>query len=150
MVVAASSPAGYNSAMRQIIRTLSAEHRQFTIGFLDTRQEHSGAYNQGMLPPGGGAAIATQVVRQQRQGGQDIFTALTDFVRDVQREAAGSAPASPTGSGAASSSSAGGVLLIVLGIIVVLAVLGVFLIARPRRKRRQQELREAKSAAQVT
>jgi hypothetical protein len=146
LVVAASGSAGYDSAMRQIIRELNG-HDQFTVGFLDSRQKHFGAYSRGMLPSGIAAGIATQVVRQH-QAEQDIFAALTDFVRDV-RQGARSAPASLSGGGATSSPSPGGrVPLIVLGVVVVLAALSVFLIARPRRKRRRQELREARSAAQ--
>ena len=86
LVVAASGASGYDSAMRQIIRTLSAQQKQFVVGFLDTRREHFGADNQGVLAPGAAANIATTVVKEH-QSGQDIFAALQDFVRDVQQEA---------------------------------------------------------------
>src|SRR5215475_6093406 len=98
LVVAASGSSGYNSAMNQIISALNG-HPEFTVGFLDSRQKHFGAYNKGMLPSGGAAGIATNVV-EQHQSDQDIFAALTDFVTDVQREAS-------TGSGSGSGSSSG-------------------------------------------
>src|SRR5215468_4907002 len=80
LVVAPSGSAGYGGTMNQIIGTLSG-HPQFTVGFLDSRRKHFGAYNKGMLPAGGAADIATRVV-EQHQGDQDIFAALTDFVTD--------------------------------------------------------------------
>ena len=85
LVVAASGSTGYTSSMDQIISDLNG-HSQFTVGFLDTRQKHFGAYNKGMLPAQGAADIATKVV-EQHQGDQNIFAALTDFVNDVQHEA---------------------------------------------------------------
>jgi uncharacterized membrane protein YgcG len=144
LVAAPSGSPGYNSAMRQIIGDLNG-HAQFTVGFLDSRLRHFGAYNKGMLPARGAAAIATQVV-QQHQADGNIFAALMEFVTSVQRQA-GSGPA--TGGSTSSGSSHGlSTVLIVAGIIVLLAVLGGFLIMRPIRRRRQQELKEAKSAAQ--
>jgi hypothetical protein len=80
------------------------------------------------------------------QADQNAFAALTDFVNDVQHEAA-----SGSGSSAAADSAPSHLLrnvLIAASIVVVLALLGFFLIARPIRERRQQELKEAKSAAQ--
>ena len=146
LVAAPSGSSGYNSAMRQIISDLHG-HAQFTVGFLDSRLRHFGAYNQGMLPTQGAASIATQVV-QQHQADGNIFAALMEFVKDVQRQA-GSGPATGTGGSTSSGSSPGlGTVLTVAGIIVLLAVLGGFLIMRPIRRRRQQELREAQSAAQ--
>ncbi len=116
------------------------------MGFLDSRLRHFGAYNQGMLPGHGAAAIATQVVRQHQADG-NIFAALTDFVTDVQRQASSGPAAGPEGS----SSGSSGVLtavLIAAGIIAALAVLGGLFIWRPVRRRRQQELKDAKAAAQ--
>jgi hypothetical protein len=142
LVVAASGSSGYNSAMSQIISALSG-HAQFTVGFLDSRLRHFGAYNKGMLPPHGAADIATQVVGQH-QADQNIFAALTDFVTDVQHEAG-------SGSGGAAVSAPSHVLrnvLIAFSVVLVVVVLGFLLIARPIRKRRQRELNEAKSAAQ--
>jgi uncharacterized membrane protein YgcG len=144
LVAAPSGSAGYAAAMRHIISTLGG-HQQFTVGYLDSQQRHFGAYSKGMLPPHGAADIATQVV-DEHQG--NVFAGLTAFVQDVQQQATSGA-ASGTGSAAASGSSH--VLrnvLIILGIIVLLAVLGSVLIWRPIRRRRQQELREAKTAAQ--
>lgn len=146
LVVAPSGSSGYNSAMRQIISDLNG-HAQFTVGFLDSRLRHFGAYNTGMLPDHDAAAIATQVVRQHRADG-NIFAALMEFVKDVQRQASSG---SATGTGGSTSSGSSHVLstvLIVVGVIVLLAVLGGFMIWRPIRKRRQRELGEAKSAAQ--
>ena len=115
-------------------------HAQFTVGFLDSRLRHFGAYNRGMLPTQGAASIATQVV-QQHQADGNIFAALMEFVKDVQQQA-GSGPATGTGGSTSSGSSPGlGTVLIVAGIIVLLAVLGGFLIMRPIRRRRQQELK---------
>jgi len=138
LVVAASGASGYNSSMNQIISALSG-HAQFTVGFLDSRLRHFGAYSKGMLPSHRAADIATEVVRQH-QADQNIFAALTDFVNDVQHEAG-------SGSGGAAASAPSHVLrnvLITLSIILVVAVLGFFLIARPIRRRRQRELEEAK------
>jgi uncharacterized membrane protein YgcG len=142
LVVAASGSAGYNSSMNQIIGTLGG-HPEFTVGFLDSRLRHFGAYSKGMLPAGGAADIATRVVAQHRAD-QNVFAALTDFVNDVQDQA-GSGP----GSGAASAPShALRNAAIGLSAVLVLAVLGFFLVARPIRRRRQRELKEAKRAAQ--
>ena len=145
LVVAPSGSAGYNSAMNQIIGDLGG-HAQFTVGFLDSKGPHFGAYNKGMLPSGGAADIATRVV-EQHQGDQNVFAALTEFVSDVKSEAG-------SGSGAAANepshapSHALRNVLIVVGIVLVLGLLGFFLIVRPNRQRRQRELKEAKSAAQ--
>ena len=85
LVVAASGSTGYTSSMDQIISDLNG-HSQFTVGFLDTRQKHFGAYNKGMLPAQGAADIATKVV-EQHQADQNIFAALTAFVNDVKQHA---------------------------------------------------------------
>src|SRR5215468_4567457 len=148
LVVAASGSSGYDSAMNQIISALNG-HPQFTVGFLDSQHKHFGAYNKGMLPSGGAAGIATNVVKQH-QADQDIFAALTDFVTDVQREAnSGSSSGSSSGSGPAGAPSHTlRNVLIVVGVIAVVAGLGIFFIGRPIRRRRQQELKEAKLAAQ--
>ncbi|HXZ75308.1 MAG TPA: hypothetical protein VEH31_31170, partial [Streptosporangiaceae bacterium] len=150
LVVAASGSSGYNSAMNQVISALNG-HPQFTVGFLDSRLKHFGAYNKGMLPPHGAADIATSVV-QQHQADQDIFAALTDFVTGVQREASsGSGSGSSPGPAGAAPSAPSHTLrnvLIVVGVIAVVAALGFFFIARPLRRRRQEELKEAKLAAQ--
>src|SRR5215470_2832339 len=142
LVVAASGPSGYSSEMSKIISALNG-HEKFAVGFLDTRLRHFGAYNSGVLPPHGAAEIATQVV-QQHQADQNVFAALTAFVTDVKQQA-GSGP------GAASANGPSHVLqtvLIILSIILVVAMLGFFAIWRPLRKRRQQELKNAKLAAQ--
>ena len=142
LMVAASGSSGYNSAMNPIIGALSG-HAQFTVGFMDSRLGHFGAYNKGMLPSHGAADIAARVV-EQHQADQNIFAALTDFVNDVQDE-------SGSGSGSAAAGAPSHVLrnvLIAFGIISAIAVLGFFLIAPPIRERRRRELREAKSAAQ--
>jgi len=147
LVVAGSGSAGYDSAMNKIISSLDG-HKQFTVGFLDARRSHLGAYSKGMLPAHGAADIATRVVKQH-QTDQNIFAALTDFVNDVQR-AAGRSPGhvgvGPADGG--TSSNAWAYVLVIVGVIAILAVLGFFLIVRPIRKRRQRELDEAKSAAQ--
>src|SRR5215475_1821865 len=148
LVVAAAGSAGYNSAMNQIISALNG-HPEFTVGFLDSQQKHFGAYNKGMLPSGGAADIATSVVKQH-QSDQDIFAALTDFVTDVQRGASTGSGSSPGPAGAAASAPSHTLrnVLIIVGVIAVVAALGIFFIGRPIRKRRQQELKEAKLAAQ--
>ena len=148
LVVAASGSSGYDAAMRQVISVLSAQHKQFVVGFLDSRLKHFGAYNQGMLPPGGAASIATTVV-QQHQADQDVFAALQDFVRDVQQQSGSAAGSASPGPGAAASPPSHTLrnVLILLG-VVLLVVIGGFLIWRPRRMRRRQELNEAKAAAQ--
>src|SRR6266536_780976 len=142
LAVAPSGSLGYNSAMNQIIGALIG-HAQFTVGFLDSRRMHFGAYSKGILPSGDAANIATRVVKQH-QADQNVSAALMDFVKDVQHDAS-------SGSGAAAAGAPSHVLrnvLIAAGVIVVLGVLGFFLIARPIRRRRQRELKEAKSAAQ--
>src|SRR5215467_14086472 len=135
LVVAPSGSSGYNSAMSKIISDLSG-HGQFTVGFLDSQRKHFGAYNSGMLPPHGAAAIATRVV-QQHQADQNIDAALPDFVTEVRQHA---------GTGGSASHTLRNVL-IVLGVLVVIGLLG-FVIWRPIRRRRQQELKDAKLAAQ--
>jgi hypothetical protein len=142
LVVAPSGPSGYNSSMSGIISELSG-HGQFTVGFLDTRLRHFGAYNSGMLPPHGAADIATRVV-QQHQADQNTFAALTAFVTDVKQHA------EPGSAGAAAGPVSHTMrnVLITLGIIAVIAPLGFFVIWRPIRKRRQRELGDAKVAAQ--
>src|SRR5690349_11493887 len=142
LVVAPSGSAGYNSAMNKIISDLSG-HGQFTVGFLDSQRKHFGAYNSGMLPRHGAAAIATRVV-QQHQADQNIDAALSDFVTQVQQQAG-------TGSGEAAGGAASHTLrnvLIFLGVLVVIGLLGFFVIWRPRRRRQQLELKDAKLAAQ--
>ena len=142
LVVAASGSAGYTSTMNQIIGTMNG-HPQFTAGFLDSRLRHFGAYNKGMLPAGGAAGIATQVVAQHRAD-QNVFAALTDFVNDVQDQAG-------AGTGGAAASAPSHALrnaAIGFGVVLMLAALGFFLIARPIRRRQQRELKEAKRAAQ--
>jgi uncharacterized membrane protein YgcG len=142
LVAAASGPSGYSSEMSKIISALRG-HGQFAVGFLDTRLRHFGAYNSGVLPPHGAAEIATGVVQQHRAD-QNVFAALTAFVADVKNQA-GSGP------GAAAADRPSHVLqtvLITLSIILVVAMLGFFAIWRPIRKRRQQELKDAKLAAQ--
>jgi len=141
LVVAPAGSSGYNSAMGKIISDLSGRG-QFTVGFLDSQRRHFGAYNSGMLPPHGAAAIATRVV-EQHQADQNIDAALSDFVTQVQQQAG-------TGSGAAAGGGASHTLrnvLIVLGVLVVIGLLG-FVIWRPIRRRRRQELKDAKLAAQ--
>ena len=146
VVAAPSGSAGYNSAMRQIISDLNG-NAQFTVGFLDSRLRHFGAYNKGMLPDHDSAAIATQVVRQHQADG-NIDAALTDFVKDVKQQATSGPGSGSAGSTASGSSHVLTTVLIVVGVIAVLAVLGGLLIWRPIRRRRQQELKEAKAAAQ--
>jgi len=142
LVVAPSGSAGYSSSMNQIISMLS-EHPEFTVGFLDSRLKHFGAYNQGMLPSGGAADIATQVVEQHRAD-QNVVAALTDFVTDVQDQAGSGAD----GAGASTPSHTLRNVAIGVSVLLALGVLGFFLIARPVRQRRQRELKEAKLAAQ--
>src|SRR5690348_11792640 len=144
LVAAASGSAGYDAAMRQIIGTLGAEKKQFVVGFLDSRLRHFGADNRGVLEPGAAANIATTVV-QQHPSDQEIFAALQEFVRDVQKEMQ-----DPGSSGAAAGPPSHTLrnVLIVLGVILLLVVLGGLFIWRPRRQRRQRELAEAKAAAQ--
>src|SRR5690349_11335691 len=142
LVVAPSGSSGYNGSMNEIIGALSG-HDRFTVGFLDARLRHFGAYNSGMLPAHGAAGIASRVV-QQHQADQDVFAALTAFVTDVKQQAepeSGEAAAGP-------ASHALRNLLITLGIIAAIVSLGLFVIWRPVRKRRARELKEAKVAAQ--
>ena len=146
VVAAPSGSSGFSSAMRQIIGDLNG-HAAFTVGFLDSRLRHFGAYNQGMLPDHGAAAIATRVVSQHQADG-NIVAALTQFVTDVRQQAGPGAATGPAGSTASGSSHVLTTVLIAAGVIVLLAVLGGLLIWRPIRRRRQQELKEAKAAAQ--
>ena len=146
LVVAASGSAGYNSAMSQIISALSG-HPQFTVGFMDSRLRHFGAYNKGMLPSHGAADIATTVVEQHRAD-RNIFAALTDFVNDVQHQAGSGSGSGASGATASAPSHVLRNVLIAFSVIFVVVVLGFFLVARPVRKRRQRELKEAKAAAQ--
>ena len=142
LVITPSGSSGYNSAMTRIVSTLSG-HAQFTVGFMDSRLKHFGAYNKGMLPSHGAADIATNVVEQHRAD-QNISAALTDFVTEVQNEAG-------SGSGGTTVDAPSHALrnvVIAFSIVLLLGVLGFFLIARPIRKRRQRELKEARSAAQ--
>ena len=142
LVVAPSGSAGYSSSMNQIISMLG-KHPEFTVGFLDSRLKHFGAYNQGMLPSGGAAGIATHVVEQHRAD-QNVFAALTDFVTDVQDQAGSGAD----GAGASTPSHALRNVAVGVSVLLALGLLGFFLIARPVRQRRQRELKEAKLAAQ--
>ena len=142
LVVAPSGPAGYNSAMRQAIGALDGQP-QFTVGYLDSRLRHFGAYSREMLPAGGAAGIATSVVEQHRAD-QDVFAALTDFVTEVQDQAG----SGPGGAAASGPSHALRNAAIGVSIVLALAVLGFFLVARPIRRRRERELKEAKLAAQ--
>jgi type II secretory pathway pseudopilin PulG len=134
--------------MRQIIGDLSG-HQQFTVGFLDTSRRHFGAASHGMLAPGAAAGLATQAVQQHRT---DIFAGLQQFVSGVKREASGqSGTVQGSGGGDAGTSGSGSALpavLIVIGVLAVLGLLGFLLIVRPIRRRRQQELKDAKTAAQ--
>jgi hypothetical protein len=53
--------------MNQVVSALSGQPR-FTVGFLDSRLRHFGAYSKEMLPSGGAADIATRVVGQHQDG----------------------------------------------------------------------------------
>jgi len=142
LMISTSGASGYNGTMNQIISSLNG-HEQFTVGFLDSRLRHFGAYSKGMLPSHGAADIASRVVDRHRAD-PNTFAALTDFVNEVQHEAS-------SGSGGAAANASSNVLrnvLIAFSIVLMLLGLGFFFIARPIRKRRHQELREAKSAAQ--
>ena len=77
LVVTASGPAGYDSAMRQIISTLNG-HRQFTVGFMDSGLMHFGAYNKGMLPAHGAADTPSSASRlsSQRSTAADISVSM--------------------------------------------------------------------------
>lgn len=141
LVVAPSGSSGYNSKMNQLIDDLGGQAR-FTVGYVDSRLMHFGAYSKEMLPPGAAGDIATRAVAEN-QGDQNVAAALTDFVDEVQREAS-------SGAGAAGSGPSNVLrdALITLSVLLVLGLLGFFLIARPARERRRRELKEAKSAAQ--
>ena len=152
LVVAAAGSTGYNPAMQQLISSLRGSHGQFVVGFLDSAQRHFGAYNQGVLPSGGAASIATTVVSQHKAD-RNIFAALQDFVQDVKQQAGSSVNGNGAGAAPASSSSngvSGG--LIAVGVIIVIALGGYFFFLRPRRQRSRREqaeqLAEAKAAAQ--
>ena len=146
VVAAPSGSSGLNSAMRQIISDLNG-NAQFTVGSWIARLRHFGAYNKGMLADHGAAAIATEAVRQHQADG-NIAAALTEFVKDVQQQAASGPGSGSAGSTASGSSHVLTTVLIVVGVIAALAVLGGLLIWRPIRRRRQQELKDAKAAAQ--
>ncbi|MBO0834425.1 MAG: hypothetical protein J2P28_02765, partial [Actinobacteria bacterium] len=145
LVVASSGSVGYNSAMNQIIGDLNGRP-EFTVGFLDSSgARHFGAYNKGMLPPNGAASIATEVVQQHRG---NIFAGLTAFVSKVKT---GDVPpvtgsSSRTAAGSGTGAFIGG--LVAVGVIVLLGLLGFYFIARPARRHREQELKDAKLAAQ--
>src|SRR5262249_16418538 len=124
---------------------------QFTVGFLDT-QRHFGAYNSGMLPPHGAAEIATSVV-QQHEADQNVFAALTDFVTEVKQQAGqgGAGETAGQGAGGETARPASHALrdfLIGIRVLAGIAPFWGFVIWRPIRKRRQQELKDAKLAAQ--
>jgi hypothetical protein len=152
LVVASAGSNGYNAAMQQLISSLSGSHRQFVVGFLDSGQKHFGAYNQGVLPSGGAAGIATTVVGQHKSDG-NIFAALQEFVLDVKQQAGSAASGSGAGAAPSSSSSSGGTAgLIAVGVIIAALLGGYFFFLRPRRQRMRREqaeqLAEAKAAAQ--
>jgi hypothetical protein len=125
LAVTPSGSSGYNSAMNRIVSALSG-HAQFTVGFMDSRLKHFGAYNKGMLPSHGAADIATTVVEQHRAD-QNISAALTDFVTDVQNEAGSDSG----GTTVNAPSHALRNVLIAFSIVLLLGVLGFFLIAAP-------------------
>ena len=142
LMVAASRSSGYNGTMSQLISGLSG-HAQFTVGFVDSRLGHFGAYNKGMLPVHGAADIAGTVVGHH-QADRNVFAALKEFVKDVRHQAG-------SGSDSAASGAPSNVLrnvLITLGVILLAVTLGFFLIARPVRQRRRRELQDTRSAAQ--
>jgi uncharacterized membrane protein YgcG len=141
LVVAPSGSSGYNSAMNEIVGDLGG-HARFTVGFVDSRLLHFGAYSEGMLPAGAAADIATRTLAEHQED-QNVSATLTDFVSDVQHEAG-------SGSAAAASGASHVVrdVVIALSIVLALVLLGFFLIARPIRDRRRRELKEAKLAAQ--
>jgi hypothetical protein len=152
LVVAAAGARGYDAAMQQLISSLNGSHNQFVVGFLDTGQRRFGAYNQGVLSPGGAASIATAVVNQHKSDG-DIFGALQEFVQDVKQQAGSSVNGNGAGAAPSSSSShgvSGG--LIAVAVIILAALGGFFLFLRPRRQRmrrkQEEQLAEAKAAAQ--
>jgi hypothetical protein len=152
LVVAAAGAGGYDPAMQQLISSLSGSHSQFVVGFLDTGQRHFGAYNQGVLPPGGAASIASTVVSQHKADG-NIFAALQQFVQDVKQQAGSSVNGNGAGVAPSSSSShgvSGGLIAVI--VIAAVALGGFFFIVQPRRRRRRREqeaqLAEAKAAAQ--
>lgn len=161
LVIASSGPKSYDDAMRQIIGVLDQRNHEYAVGFLDTDGKHFGAYNQGVLPKHGAAAIATQVVKESA-GEDDLVLALIDFVTEVhataiQELAAGAAledtqgvapDASPGGApvGTQPPRDRGGLIgFAVVGVVVVATFLAWIL---PARRRRQRQLADAKSAAQ--
>jgi hypothetical protein len=147
LVVAPAGSAGYNSAMRRLMGDLDARHDHYVIGFLDNAG-HFGAYNRGVLPAGGAARIATTVVNAHRADG-DVFAAMQDFIRNVQRQAGAGAGGS---GGTATRGSGAPTGLIVVGALALLGLGAYFGLVRPRRRKRQaeaeQQLKEAKLAAQ--
>jgi hypothetical protein len=138
LVAASAGTAGYDADMRQIISMLSADKKQFVVGFLETQSQRFGAYNQGVIPAGAASSIATTVV-DAHQSDDNIFAAMQQFVSDVKAK---------EGSGGSGSGSGALIALIVVAVLAVVALLGFFLIWRPRRNRRRQELNEARLAAQ--
>src|SRR5215475_12159889 len=80
LVVAPSESSGYNDAMSEVVGDLNG-HARFTVGFVDSRLMHFGAYSKETLPPGAAADIATRAVAAH-QGDQNDTAALTDFVTD--------------------------------------------------------------------
>ncbi len=149
LVVAPSESSGYDPAMRQLISTLDAKHDQFAVGFLDSRLERFGAYNQGVVADGVAASVATNVVNEHRADG-NIYPALQEFVQQVQQPGTGTGP---EGAPAGESSSSGLLVgLIILGVVVLLGAGGYFFLLRPRinqqRLEQEQQLGEAKLAAQ--
>jgi hypothetical protein len=140
LVVAAAGADGYDAAMRQLISSLSGIRSQFVVGFLDSGRRHFGAYNQGMLPSGGAASIATAVVSKHTADG-NIFAALQEFVQGVKQQAG--APANGNGTTPSSPSPSHGVsgALIAVGVLIVAALAGFFLFLRPRRQRQREDQR---------
>jgi uncharacterized protein YneF (UPF0154 family) len=138
IVVAASGTSGYNAAMDQIISDLSS-HDQFAVGFWDVRLDHFGADNQGLLPDGRAASIATTAVQDHRSAPD---AALTEFVTKVKQQEGSSS------SGGSGSSSAWIPVVIVIGILLIVGLLVGLFIVRPRRARRARQLKDAKTAAQ--
>src|SRR6201996_6141908 len=139
VVVAASGNSGYNAAMDQIISDLSS-HDQFVVGFWDVRLDHFGADNQGLLPDGRAASIATTAVQDHR-GAPDA--ALTEFVTKVKQQ-----ESSSSSSSGGSGSSAWIPVVIVIGILLIAGLLIGLFVVRPRRAKRARQLKDAKTAAQ--
>ncbi|HYY17406.1 MAG TPA: hypothetical protein VE864_01095 [Streptosporangiaceae bacterium] len=137
IVVAASGNGGYNAAMDDIIGDLNG-HDEFVVGFWDVRLNHFGADNQGLLPDGKAASIATTAV-QDHPSAPDA--ALTEFVTKVKQQEGSS-------SGGSGSSSAWIPIVIVIGVLLIIGLLIGMFIVRPRRAKRARQLKDAKAAAQ--